>query len=185
MNIQLKPTSSLVLKMQGRYSLPIMRVLVLGFVVAGGSVLPVMAASVDQPEGQKFAEQKSGSKKNTSSEHAYRHVEERIATLHEKLAITEVQEEKWAVVAQTMRDNETSMHGLIKERHNQTEQVSAIDDLQSYLTIAQAHVDGLKKLIPAFQALYSDMSDAQKKKADASFSHFEGWQHKHEQEKHK
>jgi len=46
-----------------------------------------------------------------------------------------------------------------------------VDDLQSYAAIADAHADGLKKLIPAFQALYTAMSDDQKKTADMLFRH--------------
>lgn len=102
------------------------------------------------------------------------HVEQRINTLHEKLKIKPEQEAKWASVAQTMRDNENSMSQLIKQRYENRKTMTAVDDLQSYETIAQAHADGLKRLIPVFQSLYDDLSDDQKGEADEAFGRFEG-----------
>lgn len=102
------------------------------------------------------------------------HVEKRIKTLHDKLGITAAQESKWGDVAQAMRDNETSLSQLMQQRYENRKTMSAVDDLQSYETIAQAHIDGLKKLIPVFQTLYADMSDDQKKDADEAFGQFEG-----------
>jgi hypothetical protein len=103
------------------------------------------------------------------------HVEQRIKTLHDKLDIAPAQEAKWADVAQTMRDNEASIDQLVKQRSENRKTMNAIDDLQSYEAIAEAHADGLKKMIPVFQTLYADMSDGQKKKADEAFGRFEGY----------
>jgi hypothetical protein len=102
------------------------------------------------------------------------HVENRIKTLHAKLGITDAQEPKWNDLAQVMRDNETNISQLIQERHRDPASMTAVDDLQSYEKIAQAHVDGLQRLIPTFASLYNDMSDEQQKKADLVFSGFEG-----------
>jgi hypothetical protein len=41
--------------------------------------------------------------------------------------------------------------------------------LQSYEALAQQHVDRLQKLIPAFVALYDEMSPTQKANADRVF----------------
>jgi len=101
-------------------------------------------------------------------------VEQRIKTLHDKLKITAAQESEWGDVAQAMRDNETSMSQLIEERRANAKTMSAVEDLQSYQKIAQAHADGLAKLIPAFETLYTDLSDTQKKNADEVFGRFEG-----------
>jgi hypothetical protein len=102
------------------------------------------------------------------------HVETRIKTLHQKLGITSEQEAKWDDVAQTMRDNEDEIGKLIQKRHENPEGMTAIDDLQSYAGITQAHADGMKKLIAVFQPLYTDMPEAQKAKADEVFGRFEG-----------
>ncbi len=96
-------------------------------------------------------------------------VEARIKALHDELKITPEQEEQWKQVAQIMRGNAETMAGLIKERAEKAKTTSAVDDLKSYAEITEAHADGLKKFIPAFETLYNSMSDAQKKSADALF----------------
>jgi hypothetical protein len=96
-------------------------------------------------------------------------VEARIKDLHTKLKITPAQEELWNNVAQTMRDNAKTMEALIKARSEKAGTMTAVDDLKSYSEIAEAHADGLKKFVPAFEPLYAGMSDAQKKSADTLF----------------
>ncbi len=97
------------------------------------------------------------------------HVEARIKELYTKLKITPAQEELWNKVAQVMRDNAKTMEGLIKARSEKANTMTAIDDLNSYSEIAEAHADGLKNFIPIFEPLYAGMSDAQKKSADTLF----------------
>ncbi len=96
-------------------------------------------------------------------------VEARIKELHTKLNITPAQEGPWNNVVQVMRDNAKTMEALIKGRTEKAGTMTAIDDLKSYSAIAEAHADGLKKFIPAFEPLYAGMSDAQKKSADKLF----------------
>jgi periplasmic protein CpxP/Spy len=105
--------------------------------------------------------------------------ETRIKDLHARLQITPEQEELWTNVAQTMRDNAKTMEALIKTRSEGKETMSAIEDLKSYAEIADAHADGLKNFIPAFEPLYASMSDAQKKSADTLFhrGHHGGMKH--------
>ena len=104
-------------------------------------------------------------------------VEERIKTLHAKLNITPDQESAWGGVAQAMRDSETNISSLIKARHENSSKMTAVDDLQSYQKIAQAHADGLGKVASAFSTLYNSMSDTQKANADKVFSGFGGHMH--------
>jgi predicted small secreted protein len=95
-------------------------------------------------------------------------VEARIKSLHDRLKITSAEEPQWSGVAQAMRDNARQMQGAIEQRR-EARNMTAVDDLKAYQTMADTHAQGLKKLIPAFQALYDSMSDDQKKKADAIF----------------
>jgi protein CpxP len=95
-------------------------------------------------------------------------VEAHIKRLHDQLAITTAQETQWSAVAQAMRDNAQTMQAAIAQRH-EPGTMTAIDDLKAYQAIADAHSQGLQKLIPAFEALYGTMSDAQKKNADTIF----------------
>lgn len=96
-------------------------------------------------------------------------VEARIKSLHSHLKITAAQEPQWQQVAQVMRDNAAQVEKLVNERNAKLKTMTAVDNLQTYSDIAQAHADGLKKLVPVFDTLYDSMSDAQKKVADSVF----------------
>ena len=98
-------------------------------------------------------------------------VEARIKELQTKLKITPAQEELWNNVTQVMRDNAKTMEALTKARSEGASTMTAIDDLKSYGEIVEAHADGIRKFIPAFEPLYASMSDAQKKAADTLFRH--------------
>jgi periplasmic protein CpxP/Spy len=104
-------------------------------------------------------------------------VEDRIKTLHAKLNITPEQEADWGDVAQAMRDSEINISALIHERHKNAEILTAVQDLEAYQKIAQAHADGLRQVAAAFSKLYDGMSDQQKVNADLVFGHFEGHHH--------
>jgi hypothetical protein len=101
-------------------------------------------------------------------------VEARIKTLHDKLAITADQEDAFNTVAQAMRDNETSTKALWQGRRDSGATRTAVEDLESYQKITQAHADGAEKLLDAFKPLYDSMTDDQKKNADEVFGRFEG-----------
>jgi hypothetical protein len=96
-------------------------------------------------------------------------VEARITQLHSQLKITPVQQPQWDALAQVMRDNAKEMQTALQARAQTVSTGSAVDDLHSYEAIADAHADGLKKFVPAFEALYNTMSDDQKKTTDAVF----------------
>jgi uncharacterized membrane-anchored protein YhcB (DUF1043 family) len=96
-------------------------------------------------------------------------VETRITQLHRELKITSAQEADWKQLAQDMRDNAHDMSGLVQER-NETKAMSAVDNLKNYEKIADAHADGLKKIVPDFEKLYDSMSPSQQKTADTVFS---------------
>jgi esterase/lipase len=97
-----------------------------------------------------------------------RNVEDRIAYLHSQLKITSAQETQWKAFADVMRNNGQTMGQLFEQRKAETN-VSALDDMKQYATIAQAHADGMKKLVDAFEPLYDGMSPEQKKLADVTF----------------
>lgn len=98
-------------------------------------------------------------------------VEAHIKSLHDALKVTPAQEAQWQAVADVMRENAKRTGALIDERAAKAKTMTAIDDLRSYEAITEAHVTGVKNLIPAVQALYASMSDAEKKNADAVFGH--------------
>ena len=98
-------------------------------------------------------------------------VEHHITDLHAKLKITPAEESQWKEVAETMRDNAKDMDKAIDKRSASLANATAVDDLNAYADIAQAHATGVKKLAKSFSGLYSIMSDDQKKEADEIFGH--------------
>ena len=95
----------------------------------------------------------------------------RIKDMHNHLKILAPQEGQWAVVAKVMLDNAKVMDTLTQVRYDHAKTMTAVDDLNSYGEIAEAHAVGIKRLVPAFTALYAGMTDAQKKAADELFRH--------------
>ena len=97
-------------------------------------------------------------------------VEQRITNLHAALKITPAEETQWNNVAQAMRENAAAMDKLVAaNRTTPPQNMTAVQDLQTYQQVAQAHVDGLKNLTAAFSKLYDAMPDDQKKVADEVF----------------
>ncbi len=98
-------------------------------------------------------------------------VEKHIKDLHAQLQITPAEETQWATVAKSMRDSAVETDNAIDKREALVGSATAIDNLKAYGEIAQAHVDGVKRLAAAFAPLYASMPDDQKKVADAVFAH--------------
>jgi LTXXQ motif family protein len=96
-------------------------------------------------------------------------VETHIRELHKKLKITDAQKTQWDALAQVMRDNAQKMVELEKRRAADANSMTAVDVVKSYSEVIDAHEDGMKKFIPAFEDLYNSMSDSQKKLADSLF----------------
>jgi periplasmic protein CpxP/Spy len=100
---------------------------------------------------------------------AQQRVEARIKQLHSQLHITAAEEPQWQKFAQTMRDNAREIDETAMQRSQQFPTMTAVENLQSYETLAESHVQHLQKLIPAFQSLYDAMTPEQKKNADEVF----------------
>lgn len=98
-------------------------------------------------------------------------VEKHIKDMHAKLQITPAEESQWTTVAQAMRDSAMELDNAIDKREAMVNTAPALDNLNAYGDIAQAHADGVKKLAAAFSPLYASMPDDQKKVADDVFAH--------------
>jgi hypothetical protein len=96
-------------------------------------------------------------------------VEARIKELHSKLHITAAQDKQWNDLAEVMRDNARAMVAVEKKRSIEAQSMNAVDVVKSYETVIEAHEEGMKHFIPAFETLYDSMSDSQKKAADSMF----------------
>lgn len=98
-------------------------------------------------------------------------VELRITNLHASLGITPAEEAGWVAVARTMRENETALEKLIATQVA-PQNMSAMDNMQSYTAFAQQNLDALKTLTAAFGTLYHAMPVDQQKVADQVFRDF-------------
>jgi periplasmic protein CpxP/Spy len=96
-------------------------------------------------------------------------VERRIRELHAQLHITPAEEAQWNQFAEVMRENARDMDQAFMQRAQQFETMNAVQNMQSYEQLAEAHAQRVQKLVPAFQNLYNSMTDQQKQVADRVF----------------
>ncbi len=93
-------------------------------------------------------------------------IEANIASLRQKLQITPAQEAQFSAVANVMREN---FRAEASAPHQPPANATAADDLRAEIQYDEVELAGLKRLLPALEALYSTLSPAQKKTADAVF----------------
>jgi hypothetical protein len=131
---------------------------VVGLVFADGSPGPTLAQETNSG-GVKAGQ--------TVSVPALDQAAARIKYLHDRLRITADQEPLWDAVAEAIRESAEVAAPLLKERFRAKTSGSALDLLHSYEALGEAQLDSLKKIATAFDPLYADLSDSQKKIADA------------------
>ncbi|MDR3483051.1 MAG: Spy/CpxP family protein refolding chaperone [Burkholderiaceae bacterium] len=136
----------------------IIAALVATLVISGAYAQTPVAAADASPHAMAAAD----SKRDMGNE---KHIKE----LHAQLKITPDEEKLWAVVAATMRDSAKDLDKVIDKRKESMATATALDDLNAYADIAQAHLDSVKKFSSSFSPLYAAMSDEQKKLADEVF----------------
>ena len=91
-------------------------------------------------------------------------IDGQIAQLQKRLAITDAQKPQFDAFAQVVRQNAQTIDALVQQEQKAAH--NAVDDLRSSVKIAQEEADGLKRLLPAMEALYASLSDQQKRTAD-------------------
>ena len=100
-----------------------------------------------------------------------RRVENHIERLRHDLRITAAEEPQWNTVAETMRENAKDIDWAIDKRDAALRTNTAVENLNAYADVVQAHAVAVKRLADTFAPLYSEMSNSQKKIADVIFSH--------------
>jgi periplasmic protein CpxP/Spy len=96
-------------------------------------------------------------------------VEEHIRELHAQLRITPAEKPQWDRFANVMRDNARDMDQQFTMRREQFSTMNALQNMQSYERIADAHAQHLQQLVPAFENLYNAMPESQKRLTDRVF----------------
>lgn len=104
-----------------------------------------------------------------SGNSAQQRVEEHIKLLHSQLRITAAEGPQWEQFANVMRENARSMDEEFSQRAQQYQAMNALQNMQSYEKIAEAHAQHLQQLVPAFENLYNAMPAQQKQLTDQVF----------------
>lgn len=93
-------------------------------------------------------------------------IDAQIADLQKKLRITPAQQPQFDAFAQVMRQNTQQMDSVVgQQQQNRTR--NAVEDLRASTQLAEAEVEGMKRLLPMLQALYDSLTDQQKRLADS------------------
>ena len=93
-------------------------------------------------------------------------VETSIASLHQRLQITPAQEALFGAVANVLRGN---ARAEASSPHQPPANASAVDELRAEIQYDEVELAGLRRLLPALEALYASLSPAQRQAADATF----------------
>jgi Spy/CpxP family protein refolding chaperone len=141
------------------------RIQALPSLILAASLFAAPFAMAQTPPPAPMPHQHGGMAENDDGAMLERH----IAHMHDALKVTPAQEDQWKPVAQTMRDNEKSIHALIKDKRSKIDSQSAVDDLNAYAEIAAAHAQNSRKMADAFATFYVSLGDDQKKIADDFF----------------
>jgi hypothetical protein len=104
-----------------------------------------------------------------AGKNAEERVENRIKELHAQLRITPAEQPQWDQFAEVMRENAREIDQALMQRAQQFPTMNAVQNLQSYEQLAEAHAQRVQKLIPAFENLYNAMPEQQKQLADQVF----------------
>jgi protein CpxP len=96
-------------------------------------------------------------------------VEAHIKQMHAQLRITAAEQAQWEQFAQVMRENARDMDQAFMQRAQGYPTMNAVQNMQSYEQIAEAHAAQLQKLVPAFENLYNAMPEQQRQLADQVF----------------
>jgi LTXXQ motif family protein len=93
-------------------------------------------------------------------------IEASISSLHQRLQITPAQEAQFGAVANVMRENARAEATVPQQPPANG---TAVDDLRAYIRYSEVELAGLKKMLPALEALYATLSPTQKNAANAAF----------------
>jgi hypothetical protein len=96
-------------------------------------------------------------------------VEEHIKKLRAELQITAAEEPQWQQFVNVMRENAKDMDQMFSKRAAQYSTMNALQNMQSYAEISEAHARHVQKLVPAFETLYDAMPAPQKQLTDEVF----------------
>lgn len=92
--------------------------------------------------------------------------EGRIAFLKAELAITDAQKAAWETYAAALKKNLEGMQAMRQTMLKLMEAKTPVERLDAHIAAMDGRLASLKEVKPALAALYAELSDDQKKKAD-------------------
>ena len=105
---------------------------------------------------------------------ALAHIEDRLASLKAELAITDAQSARWTAFADAWREQANSMRNsmgaMMGLMMNTDTSVSAPDRADAMVAMMSARLESMKAVVAAEKALYTELTDAQKKTVDRLLS---------------
>jgi periplasmic protein CpxP/Spy len=96
-------------------------------------------------------------------------VETYIRQLRAQLHITPSEQPQWNRYIAVLRENAIGMDQELAQRIAQFQTMNALQNLQSYEKLAEAHAQYVQKLVPAFADLYNAMPEQQQRLTDQVF----------------
>lgn len=90
----------------------------------------------------------------------------RVAFLKAELGITDEQKAAFDAYATALSDNLENMHSMWQSMMEMMSAKTPVERLDIHLTVMESRVTALKAIKPKLAALYTTLSDEQKKKAD-------------------
>ena len=93
-------------------------------------------------------------------------VEANIASLHQRLQITPAQEAHFSALANVMRQN---ARAEASAPQSPPANASAVDSLRAEIQYDEMELAGMKRFLPALEALYAILSPTQRQTANAVF----------------
>ena len=90
-----------------------------------------------------------------------------VADLKKQLKITPQQEPQFNAFAEVMRNNAQELDALMRQPGSGPP--NAVEEVKRFAQFSETQANGMKRLVPALQALYDSLSDQQKKTADSIF----------------
>jgi LTXXQ motif family protein len=136
----------------------------------GPSAVPSHASPhAATPPAAASASTASRSAPATLSPEALAAVDKRINELESRFAITAAQQPLWSAFADAMRANAATTDALFAQRAGAVASMSAVENMRSYAAIARAYAENTEHLAAAFDSLYANLSETQKRAADTLF----------------
>ena len=96
-------------------------------------------------------------------------VEAHLADVRKKLNITTAQQSQFDQFATVVKQNAQAVEAAMQKAQQNAEQ-SAVESLRTAANFAQTEAENLKRLVPAFETLYTSLSAEQKRLADRLFN---------------